>query len=237
MELNTKNTVMNTNVKLMQKIFFFLSLSFALCTTCACSDSDEAEIVEVYQVPIGNGNYLIGPHEAVELGLSVKWSACYIGAKTPQDCGNYYSWGEIETKTDFSWDTYKWLDPDAPKFLKYQSRSSVLFPEDDIATVQWGRGWRMPTKEEVEELVTLCKLTPKIDSVRNELVGLEVTGPSGKSIFLPSTGYYWLSEKVETSVPFFWTATGGDEAACAFTDSWVGSMLRDCGLPVRPVAE
>ncbi len=234
---------MNTNIKLIQKIFFLLSVSFALCTTYACSDSDEAEIDEVYQVPIGNGNYLIGPHEAIDLGLSVKWAACYIGAKTPQDCGDYYSWGEIETKTDFSWDSYKWLDPDAPKFLKYQNHSSVLLPEDDIATVKWGKGWRMPTKEEVEELIALCKITPKMDSVnvdgvyRYQKVGVEVTGPSGKSIFLPSTGYYWVSDKVELSASCFWTATGGGESAYAFSESLVGDILRDCGLPIRPVAE
>ena len=58
-------------------------------------------------------------HEAVDLGLSVKWASCNIGAESPEDLGGYYAWGETEEKTEYSWSTYRWYDTDNHKYTEH----------------------------------------------------------------------------------------------------------------------
>ena len=133
--------------------------------------------------------------EAVDLGLSVKWANVNVGAISPEDYGDYFAWGETELKTDYSWSTYKFelgTDENGP-FSKYVTNSSygtvdnktVLDPEDDAAHVNWGGSWRMPTDAEWTELRTKCTWT-----WTSEVNGMLVTGPNGKSIFLPAAGDY-----------------------------------------------
>ena len=45
--------------------------------------------------------------EYVDLGLSVKWAKCNLGASKPSDYGSYYAWGETEPKAEYTWATYK----------------------------------------------------------------------------------------------------------------------------------
>ena len=93
-------------------------------------------------------------YEAVDLGLSVKWASCNVGATTPEDCGDYYAWGEIEEKENYDWSTYKWCNGSYDTQTKYCTNSSygtvdnktTLDLEDDVAHVKWGGSWRMPTK-------------------------------------------------------------------------------------------
>lgn len=95
-------------------------------------------------------------HEWVDLGLSVKWATCNVGAIQPEEFGDYFAWGEVETKAIYNWDTYKYYDDF--NLTKYTSNDSktVLDPEDDAATVNWGGAWRMPTKAEQDELRNNC---------------------------------------------------------------------------------
>lgn len=109
--------------------------------------------------------------ECVDLGLSVKWASCNIGATSPEDNGDYFAWGETEPKSEYTVDNYS-----------YSDRPTMLPSNADAATVNWGDGWRMPTKEEFEELTEKCDLKCS-DS------GCKVTGPNGNSIFLPAAGY------------------------------------------------
>ena len=51
---------------------------------------------------------IINGHKAVDIGLSVKWATCNIGANRPEEYGGYYAWGETEDKSDYLWSTYKW---------------------------------------------------------------------------------------------------------------------------------
>ena len=131
-------------------------------------------------------------HEAVDLGLSVKWATCNVGATTPSENGNYYSWGELETKQNYIlWGEYRFGE--YKKFTKYCHDSfygtvdnkETLEPDDDVANVNWGGNWRMPTQNEIQELIDKCTW----EWMDNDgQTGYTVTGPNGNSIFLPVVG-------------------------------------------------
>ena len=124
----------------------------------------------------------------VDLGLSVNWAVSNLGASTPLGSGWYYAWGEVGSKNDYSWDTYIFGNPTSG-FVKYNDGDGllVLEPSEDAATYNMGGNWRMPTYEEMEELRSQCSWTwASIDGVNGYLV----TGPSNKTLFLPTPGYY-----------------------------------------------
>lgn len=96
----------------------------------------------------------------VDLGLSVKWAACNVGASTPYEDGDYFAWGETAAKSVFSWNTYKHCGGAENTMTKYSNDKSygaggftdnkcVFAPEDDAASANWGAGCRMPTDEEL----------------------------------------------------------------------------------------
>ena len=134
-------------------------------------------------------------YEAIDLGLSVKWATFNVGATKPEDFGGYYSWGETDKKRDYDWDIYKWCNGGEYTMTKYCNKSSygtvdnktTLDPEDDVAHVKWGGNWRMPTDEEVSELVENCEWSW---TCVNNVYGYKVKGSNGNSIFLPAAGYY-----------------------------------------------
>ena len=121
---------------------------------------------------------------AVDLGLSVKWADMNVGATKPEEAGDLISWGETSPKEVYSEAAFKWWTPKD----KYSDANHkwVLDPEDDAAHVNWGGNWRMPTQWEFEELVEKCTFS---QATLNGVTVLKVTGPSGKSIYLPTTGY------------------------------------------------
>jgi hypothetical protein len=191
-------------------------------------------------------------HEYVDLGLSVKWATCNVGATTPEEYGDYFAWGEVEPKTTYDWSTYKY-GTNYDQLTKYCSNSSygkdgfvdnktVLDPEDDAATANWGGAWRMPTKAEQDELRNNCTWTW---TTQNGVNGYKVTGPNGNSIFLPaagyvnggtlrsagSNGYYW-SSSLNTDNPNY-------AYYVSFSSDYVGwlSYNRFYGFSVRPVCK
>ena len=126
-------------------------------------------------------------HEYVDLGLSVKWATCNVGASSPEDYGGYYAWGETETKSTYDWSTYFDTTDGGTTFTKYATdKKTVLDAEDDVAHVKWGGNWRMPTDAELTELRTKCTW---IFATQNGMFGYKVTGTNGNSIFLPAAGY------------------------------------------------
>ncbi|MDY4512770.1 MAG: hypothetical protein SPE10_04900, partial [Paludibacteraceae bacterium] len=106
-------------------------------------------------------------HEYVDLGLSVKWATCNVGASKPEEYGNYYAWGETTTKSTYNWSTYKWCNGSKTTLTKYNTSSSygtvdnktVLELADDAARANWGGAWRMPTDAEWTELRENCTWT------------------------------------------------------------------------------
>ena len=136
----------------------------------------------------------INGHEYVDLGLSVKWATCNVGATKPEEYGGYYAWGETEEKENYSWSTYKWCKGSGDTMTKYcmkrkygaVDKKNVLDLEDDVAHVKWGGSWRMPTLDELKELKNSCSWQW---TTQNGVNGYCVTGPNGNSIFLPAAGY------------------------------------------------
>lgn len=141
-------------------------------------------------VPNGKHN----GHEYVNLGLSVKWATCNVGATTAGEYGDHYAWGETVTKRTYDFDPYKWCKGDWNTMTKYCTDSKygkvdhkkTLSATDDVAHVKWGGNWRMPTRAELDELRTKCKWTW---TTKNGVRGYKVTGPNGNTIFLPAAGY------------------------------------------------
>ena len=131
---------------------------------------------------------------AIDLGLSVKWASCNIGAISPESYGGYYAWGEIEEKSYYDWSNYKWSYGSTSSLTKYsktKDNKTSLDPEDDVAHILLGDGWRMPTLLEAEELKNNCTWT---SGSINGVEGQFVTGPNGNSIFIPAAGYYYNDE-------------------------------------------
>ena len=114
--------------------------------------------------------------DAIDLGLSVKWASCNIGASSPERTGGYYACGETEVKSNYTWETYKYYANG-----KYTSiGTSICGTQYDVAHVKWGGQWRMPTLAELKELVNECTWTW---TTLNGVKGMKVTGPNGNSIF------------------------------------------------------
>ena len=116
-------------------------------------------------------------HEWVDLGLSVLWATCNVGASNPSDYGGYYAWGETTTKSSYTEDNSR----------TYEVSMGDISgnPQYDAATANWGSGWRMPTEAELEELEDKCDWEWTRQGGSN---GYKVTGPNGNSIFLPAAG-------------------------------------------------
>ena len=164
------------NNKTMKRILTIIAVvAIGLVFFISCESSIEENEVGKHNV-----------HEYVDLGLpsGLKWATCNVGATTPEEYGDYFAWGEVEPKTTYNLDTYKYYD--GSNFTKYTgSDKTVLDPEDDAAQVNWGGAWRMPTKAEQDELRNNCTWDW---TTQNGVKGYKVTGPNGNSIFLPTVG-------------------------------------------------
>ena len=135
--------------------------------------------------------------ESVDLGLSVKWANCNVGATKPEEYGDFYAWGEVAPKTYYDWGTYKWTQGN-DMLIKYftdegdgngemtADNKTVLDAGDDVASVSKGGNWRIPTIAEVEELINGCIWTW---TTLNGVEGYEVKSKTNdNSIFLPAAG-------------------------------------------------
>lgn len=136
-------------------------------------------------------------HGYVDLGLSVKWSTCNVGASMPEGYGNYFAWGETSPKNLYFRENYKYMKGSSYTITKYCTDSedgmidlkSALELSDDVARVIWGGSWRIPTDEELNELRNTLNCTWTWTS-KNGVKGYKVTSKiNGNSIFLPAAGY------------------------------------------------
>lgn len=181
---------------------------------------------------------------AVDLGLSVKWASCNVGATSPEEYGDYFAWGETETKSSYILNNSLTFGLSTTEL---ESRGIVgsdgnLTAAYDAATVNCGSDWRMPTLDEIEELMEKCAWSW---TTQNGVNGRKVTGPSGNSIFLPAAGCC-LGTSLD-GVGYdgnFWSATLGsncNDAYGFYFDSdyyYWGSRGNRCnGQAVRPVSE
>jgi len=188
--------------------------------------------------------------KAVDLGLSVKWADRNIGASAPEEYGGLYAWGETKIKTDYSWATYKWcLNREGNRFSKYVTErdygstdyKTTLEKSDDAARANWGGGWRMPTQAEFEELKSKCTWEWTRQGGHE---GYKVTGPNGKSIFLPAAGIWRYRRSSAGFEGYYWSSTlYTDEMYRARYLSFNSGTVRPSdigrfnGLSIRPVKE
>lgn len=132
----------------------------------------------------------------VDMGLSVKWASCNLGAENPWDCGNYYAWGETSVKSRYDWSTYIWCAGNDHSMTKYCTLAEYgavdnrdqLEKADDAAAQELSGTWRMATDAEWTELRVNCLWSwARIEGVTGRLVYSKKTG---KCIFLPAAGFY-----------------------------------------------
>ena len=200
------------------------------------------------------------PPGAVDLGLSVLWASCNLGASTPEEYGDYYAWGETTAKNYYDRSTYKWCDGSnySRTMTKYCTDSSygtidnktVLELNDDAAHVRLGGNWRMPTEEEWHELLVWCSVDRISNYNGTGVAGYIVKGRGDYTdnwIFLPAAGlrrdknledagaigYYW-SSCLDTDNPQ-WARLVRFIISLGRGD-WTG-YYRDNGQSVRPVSE
>ena len=183
---------------------------------------------------MGNEKNTINGHEYVDLGLSVKWATCNVGASKPEEYGDYYAWGETKTKSRYvNCETYG------------KDIGDIKGTARDVAHVKWGGTWRMPTFEEFKEMISNCNYEW---TMLNGVEGGKFTSrKNGKSIFLPAAGHrngtwlffagsyggYWSStpDGSSTEFAFYLRFLGGDRGW-----GW-GWGFRSDGQSVRPVSE
>ena len=180
---------------------------------------------------------IINGHEYVDLGLpsGLKWATCNVGANTPEEYGNYYAWGEIAPKTEYTYENCSTLG----KQLGDISGNANY----DAATANWGAPWRMPTREELKELIDNCTFTW---TTQNGTTGRLITGKNGNSIFFPANGCYIRTSLCDNIFEgFYWSSTNCDiipNKSAYFIDFSmekyvVDWFMRFYGYGVRPVSD
>ncbi len=226
---------------------------------------------------------IIKGHEWVDMGLSVKWASCNVGASSPNEVGWYFAWGETEPKQDYTWENYKfrlegrYYNAVFSKYLPETVRKkgdNIHYSEfsyasvgadidtksgkhgivdgrerldlcDDAARCQWGGKWRMPTREECDELVNNCSW--KETTVGGKNGYRAASKVNGNSIFIPDSGC-WDKDGISDGLGFLWSSNiFTDELFQAiafefaysptFESDMIGwtSRARCYGLPIRPV--
>lgn len=235
------------------------SLVFAF--SCTCSNDNGKPAVNTPDPatddPVTENPVVTEPEEsgiaAVDLGVSVKWGNANLGANAPEEAGDYYAWGETETKGKYDWDNYKWCKGTPGTITRYNTEASYgrvdnlsvlkTGPEgDDVASKILGGAWRMPTEKEWDELLAKCEWTR---TEQNGVKGFLVEG-AGNSIFLPAAGsrdgrrlshvgedgFYWSSSLLTDDPNAAWSMHFGKYG----TAETYMYHYRNYGQTIRPVA-
>ncbi|MCQ2194623.1 MAG: hypothetical protein MJZ28_06680 [Paludibacteraceae bacterium] len=196
----------------------------------------------------------------VDLGLpsGLKWGTYNVGASKPEEYGDYFAWGETtsqpDSDTSYSLATYKWCNGDYDSMTKYCTESyygtvdslTTLLPEDDAATVNWGRAWRMPTRAEQDELREGCDWEWTDDYNGTGVSGqIGTSKANGNTIFLPAAGY--RSNGSLNSVGrsgYYWLSSVNADSNCSayvlnfylYHFDWSNGYNRQDGQSVRAVS-
>ncbi len=176
--------------------------------------------------------------QAIDLGLpsGTLWADMNVGATSPEDYGDYFAWGEVEPKDTYTWTNYKWGTSNQT-LTKYTPQDGLitLEPADDAAQVLWRGDWRMPSKEEMQELLDYCTWT---ETKCDNIYGYEIKSKSnGKSIFLPRGGYINENGEHKNAIGYYWSATVGTSGAYSIDSNpmKLEDRLRYKGRNIRPV--
>ena len=195
------------------------------------------------------------PPGAVDLGLSVFWASCNVGASRPEEVGSYFSWGGVITHPDnsYTWSDYEWCNNGSThSFTRYNTDNMYgtndgwvrLIASDDAVTYEMkGKGaWRMPTEADFNELIDLCSVSWKS---LNGVDGALLTGPNGNTIFFPLSGKIDEYGKNSEAFVYLWSSDLGSNiptyakrlimSEIHYPKGFVGTSYRYFGLNVRGV--
>lgn len=185
-----------------------------------------------------NGNMV--SFEAIDLGLSVKWAPCNVGANKPEEYGFHFAWGEVEPKETYYKDNYIYYIEDEYRYVDIGNEISGT--QYDVASSMWGNGWRMPTADEILELHNSCSC--EIGNM-NGVNGYYYIAPNGNRIFFPFAGVKYKSETMKVgSITMFWSGTLCDTNNDRYNYAYHGQVSqgilqsqRYYGLSIRPVKD
>ena len=194
----------------------FVLMALSCIGLCSCGDDEN----ETDERPVETAL------EAVDLGLSVKWANMNVGAKSPESTGGRYAWGEVSEKETYTMNNYQ-----SPGI------SSIGGSQYDVATKVMGGSWRMPTEQEMKELITNCTL--EIIAINGTKCG-KFTASNGKSILLPIAGWKGLTISGEDNGAY-WVSTGSGKKGLLFLNKSFkqiyDSYSPEAGMLVRAVME
>ena len=233
-----KNSII---MKRFMKAIAAIMLTVVVVCAAGCNKNNEPN----------NGTY--NGHEYVDLGLpsGTLWATNNVGAGMPEAYGYFFAWAETAPKTTYDWNTYRYCRDDSNQLTKYCNNVSygyngftdnltILQSDDDVATANWGDGWRIPTDNEWDELIAYCTQTW---TTCNGVNGRLFIAPNGNSLFLPAAGCCDLSSLSSAgSYGGYWSSslrTDYPGRAWYFyfylNDFSLGSSYRYLGRSVRPV--
>ena len=204
--------------------------------------------------------------EVVDMGTSVKWASFNLSSRyVMHNTGDYYAWGETMAyyrtlsplawkdgnEAGYMWTNYKWGD--GSRLTKYNTLSSygivdnktILDPQDDAAHFALGDGWRMPTREEFEELLEVCTVVWGNQWGGNK--GFYLTSKiTGKELSFYMAGYYSGTDNAAATQGYYWSSSldpdSPNHAFYLFFDPYEERMgmtsetlYRSAGFSIRPV--
>lgn len=180
--------------------FMVLSATCVLLTSCPDDPEEPSKGNDVEQLGEDEPEKNTDTKEYVDLGLpsGTLWATCNVGAKSPEELGSLFAWGETKPKDEYSWETYKWCKGGQSnwltKYCLYSDDGEVdgkkeLDLEDDAAYVNWGPDWRMPSYEQLKELYENCNF---VETELNGVAGYRIHSTTNRNyIFLPIHEFYW----------------------------------------------
>lgn len=167
------------------------------------------------------------PH-MIDLGLpsGTLWSCCNVGASHPSSSGDYYAWGETNPKSNYTESSYEYSTKMQGLTAYMAIGSDIAGTQYDVASVKWGNQWRMPSMEQMSELVNN---TTQAVSFQWNIRGVTFKGTNGGTIFLPVTGYFIQSQlygKYDSYIGAYWSSTQDHDYY------WCADILRfNCNVP------
>jgi hypothetical protein len=200
-------------------------------------------------------NQIIYNPQIIDLGVSHKWASCNLGANSPEEFGNYFAWGEIESKSIYDCNNYKWfVDGISNKYgdigeetILNTNSLKKLDLEDDAAHVMLKGTWRIPSLKDIDELYKQCDwIWTAMNGISGCRITSKVQGYTDSFIFIPAAGCICRSDKVNYGFSgFYWSNSiykdNIHKAIMTTFDCNRRYRYMPCsryiGLPIRPVCD
>lgn len=174
-------------------------------------------------------------HPAVDLGLpsGTLWAEYNIGANTPEETGDFYAWGEIYMKDEYTTNNYSWIKNQT--LIKYNNKDNLttLMQSDDAASFAWGKEWGIPTSGEITELVSYCDIT--YDATTK--CAVVTSKANGKQIRL-YRGSCKVNNEITTGIGQYWNNYVSNNCFYVETKEGINPSFfvpHYVGLPIRAV--